>query len=48
MLKKSELLEAVKNHIDKDCDGELELNEIVIFIGEIVQSALLIKNAVKS
>ena len=29
-------------------DGELELNEIVIFIGEIVQSALLIKNAVKS
>ena len=48
MLKKSELLEAVKSHIDKDGDGELELNEIVMFIGEVVQTALLLKNAVKA
>ena len=44
LLKKSELLEAVKNHIDKDGDGELELNELIMFVGELVQSALLLKN----
>ncbi len=47
MLKKSDFLEAVKNHIDKNGDGELELNEFIMFVGELVQSALLLKNAIK-
>lgn len=47
LLKKSHLLEAIKKEIDTDGDGELDIEEITLFIGKVVQSAVLIRNSVK-